>query len=497
MLDELIRLDRALASSWERYLKVLQDPELSPEQAAHFLDGLSAQPDEYLGYTNTMYPYVKAAWLLRLGHDSKALATFIKSRLYECRRYPPKELLQALETSPHAAEYMKKMAAQGQAIKLATRGESLLGLPLTWLERGPVPLKKMWDVCKPKATRKSLFKNDDAYLFRCFTMSHAEKWAASPELFESSPKLKDSKDKYNNDAYSLEEYSAYPKPFHSPHINYFLNSQTAASFDIELLLQRLASERGGDFPFAIGCSSNVLYSQELNVNYCSNGDTVYLLYILKKCGYLEQIFSVFPRLPEDFPLLLMCFAERGIRQRVEEYMGLPGLADVFDLAFAPRHLNVKEQLKLITYGQKNPRFQRLLAASMSRYGYHLYNQYMPKPDWYVQDFAHFSHAHCCDVMLFLASAPDLQPQVRLLLEYGPGTGFAFAGAAYNGFTDGFVFFYRNILAYLAMTGDSRLSAWRKAELDKTENAHNAGRHRRIKTAELVLALQKEGKKSRL
>jgi len=64
---------------------------------------------------------------------------------------------------------------------------------------------------------------------------------------------------------------------------------------------------------------------------------------------------------------------------------------------------------------------------------------------------------------------------------------------YQGFSNGFVFFYRNLLAYLAMTGDSRLAAWRLADPDKKEDAHNAGRHRRIKTAELVTALQKQRK----
>ena len=497
MIDELLCLDRSFSSTWKRYLTVLQDTELAPEQAAAFLDRLSAEPDEYLGYTNTEYPYRKALWLLWLGRDTDALDAVKKGKLYGCRRYPAGELLGALKASPATADYMQNMAAESRAIELATPEELLRNLPLTWLERGPVPVKNMWDICRPEAARKSLFKGDDAYLFRCFTQSRAEKWAASPELFNLHPAFSDSRQKYVNDTYGIQDYNPRLKPFHAPYLNHFLNTRTADAFDLEALLLKAATERGGGCPYAIGRGKDVLYAEEMPVNYCSNGDIVYLLYILKKCGCLQKLFDALPGLPEDFPLLLMCFADHGIRQRVEEYMGLPGLASMFDLAFAPRRLNVKEQLKLIGFGKNNTEFQKLLATSLSRYGYHLYNQFMPKPDWYVQDFAHFGEAHCCDVMLFLASAPELQPQVRLMLEYGPGAGFAFGSAVYQGFTDGFVFFYRNILAYLAMTGDSRLAAWRTAELDKKEDAHNAGRHRRIKTADLVAALQNRRNGSRL
>jgi len=516
MLDELLRLDRALSSTWERYLEFLDDPALAPAQAAEFLDRHAAEPDEYLG-ARTGFPRSKALWLLRLGRDADALDALKKSRLYgqyvwgweypsgmspeararfskQVEDSPAYRVNAAFEASAVATEYGAILAAHKQAWKRGWQREIVQELPLTWLERGPVPVKRMWDACNPKAQRKSLFKGDDAYLFRCFTRSFDEKWAASPELFDATPKLKASKEKYCHNAYSLQEFNPLMDPFDAPYINHFLNTRAEeGSFDLEALLQKTATERGGDFPYIIGNGENIVDRTEINVNASSNGDTIYLLYILKKCGCLEKIFAALPRLPEDFPLLLMCFADRGIREKVETYMDLPGLADMYDLAFAPRHLNVKDQLKLIEFGRKNPRFQELLATSLCRYGYHLYNQYHPSPDWYVQDFAHFSRAHCCDVMLFLTSASDLLPQVRLFLEYGPGTGFAFGSVLYQGFTDVFEVFYRNLLAYLAMRGDSRLAAWRMADLDN-ERTYHAGQHKRLKTADLVAALQKSAGK---
>lgn len=232
----------------------------------------------------------------------------------------------------------------------------------------------------------------------------------------------------------------------------------------------------------------MLFADERNVNYCSNGDTVYLLYILKKCGYLEDIFKALPSLPEDFPLLLMCFADAGIRQRVEEYMGIPGLAAMYALAFAPRRLNVNDQVKLVDFGRRNPHFQELLGASLFRYGYHVYNQYTPKPDWFVQEFAHFSCAYCADVLLFLVSAPDTLLQLRQIMEFGPGTYFEGGPMLSYGFAFCWPYFSRTILAYLALNGDSRLAAWQDAELG--QRALYMKMHKRLKTRELVEALQK-------
>lgn len=280
--------------------------------------------------------------------------------------------------------------------------------------------------------------------------------------------------------------------FHAPFINHFLATYEPETFDLKALLRKAATERGGDFTYKLatgpGYGDPVLFADERNVNCCSNSDTVYLLYILKKCGYLEDIFKALPELPEDFPLLLMCFADADIRQRVEEYMGLPGLAAMYDLAFAPRRLSVKDQVKLVDFGRKNPRFQELLGASLFRYGYHLYNQYHPMPDWYVRDFAQFRRAFCADVLLFLVSAPDALLQIKQMLEYGPDTCFGAESAISEGFRNCETHFYRNILGYLALNNDSRLAAWQESKLE--QDRWNEVYHKRLKTRELVAALQK-------
>ncbi|MDE7065402.1 MAG: hypothetical protein K2O70_08040 [Desulfovibrionaceae bacterium] len=106
--------------------------------------------------------------------------------------------------------------------------------------------------------------------------------------------------------------------------------------------------------------------------------------------------------------------------------------------------------------------------------------------WYVQDFAQFRRAFCADVMLFLVSAPDALLQIRQLLEYGPNTRFG-AGRE-HGFHNCSYHFLRNVLGYLALSGDSRLAAWQESVLE--QSSWDAEHHRRLKTRELVAALQK-------
>ena len=188
MINELMLMDRALESTWVRYLEFLQDPELAPAQAVDFLDRLAVEPDEYLGYTNTAFPDVRTMWLLRLGRDEEAAATRIKALDYGCQRCSTNKAVTAwLEASAVVREakarYYRRWPSHIPPY------QELSTLPLTWLERGPVPVKRMWDACKPESRRKTLLKGTDAYLFRCFAAAHNEKYAASPELFDADPAM--------------------------------------------------------------------------------------------------------------------------------------------------------------------------------------------------------------------------------------------------------------------------------------------------------------------
>ena len=354
--------------------------------------------------------------------------------------------------------------------------------PLIWLERRPLRRRHMQD----EVSRQYLRKGDDVYLFR-YHMSKEK--AVRADVFDADPALAANKAKYVHDAYDIRDYSFIT--FQIRAIRDVLTTATPETLDIPTLLHTAATTRGGELPYKIamyrGERKTLLYEKKYRVHGDKNLEVLYLLYILKKCGYMDAIFRALPELPEDFPLLLMCFADSAIRQRVEDYMGIPGLAAMYDLAFAPRRLSVRDQIRLVTFGRDNPRFQELLGTSLYRYGYHLYNEYRPAPDWYVQDFAHFRCAFCADVLLFLVSAPETLFQLRQMLDYGPGTCFASESVISQGFRNSFAYFSRTLLGYLALNNDTRLPDWLHRTL---EDPPHITEHKRLKTAAFVTALQK-------
>ena len=167
------------------------------------------------------------------------------------------------------------------------------------------------------------------------------------------------------------------------------------------LLNGMMDQPGGEFAYTVAAKRNSEDSSEsrCGINFNSNGEITKLLFVFKSCGYMDTIFKALPLLPEDFPLLLCCFADADIRRKVEDHMRIPGLKAAYDLAFAPRKANLKEQLHLIDFGARHPRFQELLATSLHTYGYYVYNPDYPSIDWMIQDYAIFSEPwagiFCC------------------------------------------------------------------------------------------------------
>ena len=94
-----------------------------------------------------------------------------------------------------------------------------------------------------------------------------------------------------------------------------------------------------------------------------------------------------------------------------------------------------------------------------------------------------------DVLLFLLTAPETLRQMKELLEAGPKMRLQGGSSAYEGFANCQAYFVRNLLGYLALTKDKRLTEWIEAEKgDWKEEAESE--HRKIKTLKLVEALQK-------
>ena len=339
-----------------------------------------------------------------------------------------------------------------------------------------------------EVSRQYLCKGDDIYLFRYYM---SKEKAARTDVFDADPTLAANKEKYLHDAYDIRDYSFVT--FRIRAIRDALTTATPENLDIPALLHAAATTRDGELPYKIamyrGEQKTLLYEKKYKVDGDKNLEVLYLLYILKKCGYMDAIFRALPELPEDFPLLLMCFADNSIRRRVEEYMGIPGLAAMYNLAFAPRHLGVRDQLKLVDFGRDNPRFQELLGASLYRYGYHLTGTDCDLVNSNIQEFDQFRKGFCADVLLFLVSAPDALPQLRQLLDSGPD-----AYLTGSGFSGSMLWFSRNLLGYLALNNDPRLPDWLRHTQDAPFSTR-AATHNTLKTQNLVKALLKRAQRA--
>ena len=506
IIDELLHKDKTLHKTWESYLEFLEDPALPPEQAETFLDRLEQDPDAIIGWTSR-YPYVRTQWLLRLGRFEDAAAAWRlarrrgaggKEKNEEKRNKNIRELLTSLKTFPIIREADEQYERQSDLPDDGARSwktrpllaleQRRLILPYevkrdnmmrmhSCMERSETVLERVPDALDGALLRAG----KEVCIFRRYGFPDDELFAGA-DAFNADPLLAENRRRYEQDAYTLRDYRTRRATFSAPCINEFLATATPENLDIPALLRTVTSMRGGDFLFET--------NMKPNENARANGEVLHLLHILKKCGYMDAIFRALPELPEDFPLLLMCFADKAIRKRVEEYMGIPGLAAMYDLAFAPRRLEVEEQVRLVEFGSKNPRFQELLGISLSRYGYHLfYNPecLSPLPDWRMRDFAHFRDGFCADVLLFLLSAPEtlnyMQTMLKKTISWEDDT---------EGHKEGYLniapYCERNIMGYLALNRDRRLSKWRKNCLEGWP--YRANCHKTLGTPALMTELQK-------
>ena len=483
---ELLAMDRTLYKTWNDYQAFLEDEDADPQDVAYFLDQMSREKDEYLGYS-TDYLNLKTWWLLRLGREKEAVETRIKGHMYGAGHFFWASNHNKIHDYLEGHSLIKKTDKEYLQKRFPFPSDCP---PLIWLEHRPLPVKSMEDIIVPN---HRIQKGEDAYILKLVTAeNYYNQRATTPEHLKTRPALEESMRKYETDAYEIADFDSTCR-YSMPYINYFFATYSPETFDLRALLQRAATEVGGNFPYCFrtgpeSATPKKEIATPLEILNGDNGEILHLLYILKKCGYIDKIFEALPDLPEDFPLLLMCFADTGIRKRVEAYMGIPGLADMYNLAFAPRHLNLKDQLKLVEFGRKHPHFQELLGKSLYRYGYHVESHVqIPHPG--IQDFAHFRSNFCSDVLLFLLSAPETLTPIHEAMKHGPGTVFFQPNATYWGYALCGDYIIRNIVGYLALTRDKRLNHWMEVET-KSWGESSQHDHKKIKTLELVEALQK-------
>ncbi|QQO07590.1 hypothetical protein [Breznakiella homolactica] len=447
-IPRLLALDKTLYDTWTVYGEILDADPSGPEAAAvdRFADALLADSDFILCCGHWQFMKKLITWSAARDRQDflKTLAPvvweFYSGRLHELRAHiepymPPKRELPK-ESVPAIIDFRYKTLA-------AKRTADALCEKRVWLPKGT------------EACQYSLFHDKKEHWF-----------STSAERFESDPRMVTARKRFETDTCLIYDFLWGDDRIESPALHSFLvryDGHRLTRSEIAELITAVACQRAGAIHWDMTANVDGKYTKidpfPHEANCPANREIFTLLYILKKCGYMEDVLNLLPRLPREIPLLLMCLDVPAIRERVESHLRIPGLKAAYDMALAPKKCTLKEQLKLVEFGRANPEFQELLAFTLNRYGYYSYNNYQPVVDWFCREYAPFSMAHGADILCFLTSRADLLDTARVMLEHGPETRFGTAGFSNAGFSNIQEYLTRCVTGYLAMTGSPELDEW--------------------------------------
>lgn len=191
-----------------------------------------------------------------------------------------------------------------------------------------------------------------------------------------------------------------------------------------------------------------------------HGDAVNFAWRLIRAGHRDGIVRLAGELPDEKAdkvfAMLATFADDGLRQAAARHFGRPDLPDVIALAFTDR-LSFESHARLAEYGGAEPRFRAGLVAAMRAYGLHIYSNYRPTVDWFLQGLEHYVMAGGGQLLFFLIDHPEDDPILATMLEkvWLPDR----AGGSIDAYRNTQPFYLRTALLHLARHAPERLADW--------------------------------------
>jgi len=196
-----------------------------------------------------------------------------------------------------------------------------------------------------------------------------------------------------------------------------------------------------------------------------HGDAVDFTWRLLKAGYAAEFFRCASQLPparaDKVFAMLAVFDRADCRSAAAEHFGLPTLPAMMTLAFSERP-PLKAHLAMADFGHENPRWRAGLVSAMQAYALHLYSNYHPGVDWFLQDLEHFSLAGGCQLLYFLIHHPEDDGVLATMIEkewlpYGDSSG------AYDAYRNTQAFYYRSAVFNRMLHAPERLDFWLNTE----------------------------------
>lgn len=202
-------------------------------------------------------------------------------------------------------------------------------------------------------------------------------------------------------------------------------------------------------------------AESLYVNDDLAGEFVKLCWIAIKCGHAKEIFKQLAKEPQQIadPIfaMLATFERPDCRQAAAEHFDLPGLGDMMALAFNPR-LTLDKLLQLVDFGKQHPRLAQALATAMERYNLHLYSNYRPQIDWYLQGLENYSTGKCGQLLYFFIHIPEFVPVLKTMVERGLMVNGVSQGA-YDGYDNTGNHFHHAAVIHCMLYAPQKLDHW--------------------------------------
>jgi len=204
-----------------------------------------------------------------------------------------------------------------------------------------------------------------------------------------------------------------------------------------------------------------IYEQAFNpmVNDQGHGDAVNFAWRLLKAGLGPALFEHVEALPQAkadkvFAMLVM-FDRPDCRRAAADHFSLPDLPEMIELAFSERP-SLDTHLALADFADRNPRWRAALVEAMASYALHLYSNYKPGVDWFLQGLEHFTLAHSCQLLFFLIHHPEDDEVLTTMIEK---EWLPTGRSSFDAYENASKFYYRTAVLNRMLHAPERLGFW--------------------------------------
>jgi hypothetical protein len=196
-----------------------------------------------------------------------------------------------------------------------------------------------------------------------------------------------------------------------------------------------------------------------------HGDAVDFTWRLLKAGFGNELFRRVSNLPpaqaDKVFAMLAVFDRKDCRFAAAGHFGLSDLPAMMALAFSERPA-LKAHLAMADFGHENPHWRAGVASATQAYALHLYSNYHPGADWFLQDLEHFSRGRCCQLLFFLIHHPEDDEVLTTMIEK-EWLPMHVGDGAYDAYGNARSFYYRAAVLNRMLHAPERFDFWLHAE----------------------------------